>query len=328
MAGKPENMENSGLNALAESSEMVRRVLSFREQLGAISLKQALSEDRSVEELEELVEQFKVIAMQLRGFKEDCESTGTQKEKEVVDDVLLELKTEIMVHIAMLNEMIHTRRNAVQVGEREDDQLIRSLKRESEILQEMDQSIPLPASDAMEEITDGARVLDLGSATVRKKAEKKTEVPSLSEAEIVEEKLNELKAVHESVQEFYRAQPERGLLDKKEKLDEIAKGLTLLHIDIHFLRDVSKREKLGEAVSTFHGEVYGSLVEVEEVLRRVNLNIQLSTDCDQVDLWMQNPNLGRLVRPKDLKEGMIVYRYRDAQRKKESDTVELLSEEP
>ena len=81
MAGEPENIENSGLNALAESSEMVRKVLSFREQLGAISLEQALSEDHSVEDLEELVEQFTVIDMQLKDFKKDCESTGTQEEK-------------------------------------------------------------------------------------------------------------------------------------------------------------------------------------------------------------------------------------------------------
>ncbi len=80
MAGKQENVENPELSALAESSEMVRRVLSFRKQFGAISVKQALTDDRSIEELEELVEQFKVIARQLKGFKEDCESTGTQKE--------------------------------------------------------------------------------------------------------------------------------------------------------------------------------------------------------------------------------------------------------
>ena len=61
MAGEPENMESSGLNALAESSEMVRNVLSFREQLGAISVEQVLLEDHSVEELKELIEQFTVI---------------------------------------------------------------------------------------------------------------------------------------------------------------------------------------------------------------------------------------------------------------------------
>merc|ERR1711905_78494 len=217
--------------------------------------------------------------------------------------------------------MIYTKRSTMQVGDGEDDQLTKDLKRESEILKRVEQKIPLPASDAMEEITDGARVLNLGSATVRKKAEEKTEVPGLSEAEIVEEKLNELKVVYESIQDFYRSHPKRGLLDKKEKLDEIAKGLTLLHIDIHFLQDISKRERLGEAVSTFHGKVYSSLVEVEDAIRRV-LNIQLDTDNDQVNLWMQNPNLGRIVDPKDLRRGMVVYRYVDSRRNKEADTVE------
>ena len=93
MSGKSENMESSGLNDLAESSEIVQTVLNFREQLGAISLEEALSGDHSVEELEGLVEQFLVIDLQLKAFREDCESTGTQMERDVVDDILLELKT-------------------------------------------------------------------------------------------------------------------------------------------------------------------------------------------------------------------------------------------
>ena len=113
------------MNDLAESSEIVQTVLNFREQLGAISLEEALSEDRSVEELEGLVEQFLVIDLQLKAFREDCDSTGTQMERDVVDDILLELKTEIMVHVAMLNEMIHAKSNTMQVDDGEDDQNLR-----------------------------------------------------------------------------------------------------------------------------------------------------------------------------------------------------------
>ena len=143
----------------------------------AISLEEALSGDHSVEELEGLVEQFLVIDLQLKAFREDCESTGTQMERDVVDDILLELKTEIMVHVAMLNEMIHAKRNTMQVDDGEDDQLTKDLKRELEILkrlEEKEENTPPTASDGMEEVTDGARVLDLGSATVREKAEEKT----------------------------------------------------------------------------------------------------------------------------------------------------------
>merc|ERR1711978_486823 len=103
----------------------------------------------------------------------------------VVDDILLELKTEIMVHVAMLNEMIHAKCNTMQVDNGEDDQLTKDLKRELEILKRMkekEENVPPAASDGMEEVTDGARALDLGSATVREMAEEKAEVSSSSEA--------------------------------------------------------------------------------------------------------------------------------------------------
>ena len=84
-------MENPGLNDLAESSEIIQTVLNFREQLITISLEEALSEDRSVEELEGLADQFLMIDLQLRAFREDCDSRGTQMELDMVDDILLEL---------------------------------------------------------------------------------------------------------------------------------------------------------------------------------------------------------------------------------------------
>merc|ERR1712237_243571 len=121
----------------------------------------------------------------------------------------------------------------------------------------------------MEEVTDGAKALDLGGATVREMAEERAEVPSSNEVETVETKLNELRQAYENTLEAYRSHPKRGLLDKKESLDEIAKGLALLHIDCHFLQDISQRERVGEAVSTFHGEVYEALVGVVDAIRRV-----------------------------------------------------------
>ena len=157
----------------------------------------------------------------------------------------------------------------------------------------------------MEEVTDGARALNLCGATVRETAEEKAEVPSSNEVEAVETKLKELRQAYENTLEEYRSHPKRGLLEKKESLDEIAKGLALLHIDCHFLQDISRRERVGEAVSAFHGEVYGAIVRVEDAIRRV-LHVQLDTEDDKINLWMENPNLGREIDPADLKRGMVV----------------------
>ena len=92
MSRESENMESSGLNDLAESSEIIQTVLNFREQLVAISLEKALSEDRSVEELEGLVEQFLMIDQQLRAFRENCDSTGTQMEQDNYLPLCVEMK--------------------------------------------------------------------------------------------------------------------------------------------------------------------------------------------------------------------------------------------
>ena len=49
MSGEKENMSNSDLYDLAESSDIIRELLSYREQLLTMALEDVLSEEHSVE---------------------------------------------------------------------------------------------------------------------------------------------------------------------------------------------------------------------------------------------------------------------------------------
>ena len=111
MSGEKEEMSNSDLYDLADRSDIIRQLLSYREQLLTMALEDVLSEEHSIEELEALEDQYQFIGLQLRGFRENCESEGTQQELDMVDDILVELRNEIAVHTAMIGELIWAKGN-------------------------------------------------------------------------------------------------------------------------------------------------------------------------------------------------------------------------
>ena len=106
MSREKENMLNSDLYDLAESSAIIRELLGYREQLLTIALDDVLSEEHSKDDLEGLAEQYQFIGLQLRAFREDCGPRGTQMELDMVDEILTELKNKIVVHILMIEELI------------------------------------------------------------------------------------------------------------------------------------------------------------------------------------------------------------------------------
>ena len=131
MSGEKENMLNPELYALAESSVIIRELLNYREELLTIPLDDVLSEDHSVEDLEGLADQYSIIGAQLRVFREDCGSRGTQMELDMVDEILTELKNEIAIHISMIEELIWAKSSTTGApGGRQppEDQLTRELK--------------------------------------------------------------------------------------------------------------------------------------------------------------------------------------------------------
>ena len=62
-------MSSSDLYDLADRSEIMRQLLSYREQLLTMALEDGLSEEHSIEELEALEDQYQFIGLQLRGFR-------------------------------------------------------------------------------------------------------------------------------------------------------------------------------------------------------------------------------------------------------------------
>ena len=130
MLGEKVNMVNPELYALAENSVIVRELLNYREQLLTIPLDDVLSEEHSVEDLEGLADQYSFIGAQLRAFREDCGPRGTQMELDMVDEILTELKNEIVVHISMIKELIWAKSSTMGApggGQPPEDRLTREL---------------------------------------------------------------------------------------------------------------------------------------------------------------------------------------------------------
>ena len=106
MSGEKENMvDPEVINSLAGSSVLIRDVLGYRNRLLSISIDDVLSEDRGVEDLEGLADQYLRIGAQLRVFRQDCGRRGMQIELDIVDQILIELRNEIVTHISMIQEL-------------------------------------------------------------------------------------------------------------------------------------------------------------------------------------------------------------------------------
>ena len=92
MSGEKEKVLNPELYSLAENSVIIWELLNHREALLTIHLDDVLSEDHRVEDLEGLADQYLLIDAQLRVFREDCGSRGTQMELDMVDKILMDLR--------------------------------------------------------------------------------------------------------------------------------------------------------------------------------------------------------------------------------------------
>ena len=64
MSREKEEMSNSDLYDLADRSDIIRQLLSYREQLLTMALEDVLSEEHSIEELEGLAEQYQFVGLQ------------------------------------------------------------------------------------------------------------------------------------------------------------------------------------------------------------------------------------------------------------------------
>ena len=95
MSGEKEKMLNPELYSLAENLVIIQELLNHRENLITISLDEVLTEDHRVEDLNALADQYLLIDAQLRVFREDCGSRGTQAELDMVDEILMDLRSEI-----------------------------------------------------------------------------------------------------------------------------------------------------------------------------------------------------------------------------------------
>ena len=229
MSREKEEMSNSDLYDLADRSDIIRQLLSYREQLLTMALEDVLSEEHSIEELEALEDQYQFIGLQLRGFRENCESEGTQQELDIADEIMVELRNEIAVHTAMIGELIWAKGNSAEAsggGEPQDDQLTKELKRELAILKlerDKEEDSPPEVEDNVEAITYGAEALNLSSINAREMTESKAEMSESDEVKLVETTLEELRQAREDALDVYRSNPRRGVSDKKESLMEIAR---------------------------------------------------------------------------------------------------------
>ena len=81
--------------------------------------------------------------------------------------------------------------------------------------------------------------------------------------------------------------------------------LALLENDCLFLQDSSHREKAGQATAVLYGEVYGALRDMEDALQRVS-DVRPVIDWEELNLWMENPNLGWEIDPGNLVRRVVV----------------------